>query len=527
MIPLPGYDYDAGGFESSPMAGDRPMRRLKAFKAPPSASDSGPDPFTAADIDSLPTPPSESDLTSPEGPMTPRQLVSTAGQLPPTSEMAPPPPSALDQYAALKTPVPQKPSLWRQILGGAIGAGAGVANASGRLRRPIDPSQAIQNIEYPGYGLQMAQFQAQQSDLQRQVAVDQMRQKMAEQAATTQETQARAGLYQAQAAAAPTTQLINALSAGAIPESDAAQLSGPEEPQGPQVTVAGQKLRLPTLSQKLRMQKQAEQANWMDVPDALQKSLGLGKKAPFQMIDAALRTMEAQGQSAAANAIRLQIAKENEQMRRDIAAENVQARRDIAAVAGSDKADRALDRQIAQYGKPWQTMSTGVSSQLDKILDAEKMVAGGAMQQALGIPKVLTALVSGQGSGVRITQAELNMIAKARGITGDIEGWFNKIKGQGQLTDTQKEQLGQILGDVRQRILQKKQIADGAIDEMQAGTSRADILATDKKARKALSDYETNTGRTYKFTATGQGGHKIGSDDQKTWYDLQTGQRIK
>jgi hypothetical protein len=166
----------------------------------------------------------------------------------------------------------------------------------------------------------------------------------------------------------------------------------------------------------------------------------------------------------------------------------------------------ALDHEIGQYGKPWQTMSTGVDSQLDKILDAEKMVAGGAIQQALGIPKVLTALVSGQGSGVRITQAEMNSIAKARGIGGDIEGWFQKLSGKGTLIPEQQNQLNGILQDVRARILQKKAIADSALDEMKSGSSRADVIAADKKAAKSLADLERgNTANS------AQDGYEIGA----------------
>ena len=176
-------------------------------------------------------------------------------------------------------------------------------------------------------------------------------------------------------------------------------------------------------------------------------------------------------------------------------------------VVNVNSGNSALDHEIGQYGKPWQTMSTGVSGQLDKILDAEKMVAGGAEQQALGIPKILTALVSGQGSGVRITQAEMNNIAKARGIGGDIEGWFNKIRGKGQLTNTQQQQLNNILGDVRERILQKKAIADGAINEMQAGRSREDVMAADKKAREALDTFERSGNQG---SSPAQGGYIVG-----------------
>lgn len=34
-------------------------------------------------------------------------------------------------------------------------------------------------------------------------------------------------------------------------------------------------------------------------------------------------------------------------------------------------------------------------------------------------------------------------------------------------------------------------------------------------------------GKTYKQTATGPGGHKIGSDDGETWYDMKTGQKVQ
>jgi len=184
-------------------------------------------------------------------------------------------------------------------------------------------------------------------------------------------------------------------------------------------------------------------------------------------------------------------------------------------VVSVNAGNAALDHEIGQYGKPWQTMSTGVSSQLDKILDAEKMVAGGAVDQALGIPKVLTALVSGQGSGVRITQAELNSIAHARGIEGDIQGFIQKASGKGQLTAQQQQELSGLLHDVRQRILQKKAIADSAIDEMQAGQSRSDILAADKKARGALDALERGAGSAPKTGDVVDGFRFKGGDPSK------------
>lgn len=175
--------------------------------------------------------------------------------------------------------------------------------------------------------------------------------------------------------------------------------------------------------------------------------------------------------------------------------------------AASGAAVRGLDREIGQFGKPFDEITKSADQQLDKILDAEKMVAGGAVQQALAVPKILTALVSGQGSGVRITQAEMNSILKARGIVGDIEGFFRRIGGQGKFTDVQKQQMEAILGDVRQRLIEKKMIARATQDEMQSATNRDDILAAAKKGRDALDAH-----------ASKGGGGKIATMDQVRAY---------
>jgi hypothetical protein len=122
------------------------------------------------------------------------------------------------------------------------------------------------------------------------------------------------------------------------------------------------------------------------------------------------------------------------------------------------------------------------------------MVNGNAEAQALGIPKVLTALVSGQGSGVRITQAELNMIGKARGIQGDVEGTLNSWAGKGRLSAEQQRQLTGILDDVKNRILAKQAIHNDALDRINGAATRQDVIAADKEARQKLNDLEKGGG---------------------------------
>ena len=148
------------------------------------------------------------------------------------------------------------------------------------------------------------------------------------------------------------------------------------------------------------------------------------------------------------------------------------------------------DREAARFAKPHEKSLADASTQLEKINDARAMINGNAESQALGIPKLLTALVSGSGSGVRITQPELNAIAKARGLAGDVEGTLRGWAGKGKLTPEQQRQATAILDDVAARLEQKRQIANDALDKINAAPSREEIARIDKEARKALTDME-------------------------------------
>jgi len=205
-----------------------------------------------------------------------------------------------------------------------------------------------------------------------------------------------------------------------------------------------------------------------------------------------------------AAAQRLQFHEDSMGMQRASQAQTAQAHQD----AQTNQQRAALDRETTQHGKAFDEISKGADSQLDKILDAEKMLAGGAVQQALGIPKILTALISSQGSGIRITKSELDSIAKARGLKGDIEGWFNKMSGQGTLTTEQKAQAQTILNDVRERITQKKAIARQASDEIMNAPDRAGVLSAVKRGRDGLDAQQgggtiryTSAGKTYNIPA--------------------------
>lgn len=151
------------------------------------------------------------------------------------------------------------------------------------------------------------------------------------------------------------------------------------------------------------------------------------------------------------------------------------------------------DREVGMLGKPYQASLASGQDQMEKITEAQQMLkSGNAETQALAIPKVLTALVSGRSTGVRITQPELNAIGGARGITGDVTAWLQKLAAGKKLTGDQTAQLNGVLQDVGTRIQQKMSISSDTINQLQNAPDRASRIRADQTGRQRLNSMETS-----------------------------------
>lgn len=194
--------------------------------------------------------------------------------------------------------------------------------------------------------------------------------------------------------------------------------------------------------------------------------------------------------------------------------------RDAAANGATKTRDAATEKEFmaaqTDLGKQFETGQ----KQDDTLAQAQKEINSGAVGQAVGTIKTLVGLAGGQGTGVRITQPELNGLANARGLGGDFEGYFNGLAGQGNLSDKQKADMTALLGDVANTIKGKMALQDQYLDKLNTATSPAEVRAVQSEYRKALLNGGSTGPKIGEIRAGADGNYRFkGGDqyDQKNW----------
>jgi hypothetical protein len=151
-----------------------------------------------------------------------------------------------------------------------------------------------------------------------------------------------------------------------------------------------------------------------------------------------------------------------------------------------------LNKAQTQYQKDWRKQYDSSTAQFDKLNQAKTEISSGASAgQAIGVITTLSGMASGQGSGVRITQAELNSMVKARGLGGDLEALKQKILDSGQpLTPDQVKQINGLIDDVQKRAGQKLAIINKGLDDINNAASDKEVKQIDNRIRKNMTSFE-------------------------------------
>jgi hypothetical protein len=155
---------------------------------------------------------------------------------------------------------------------------------------------------------------------------------------------------------------------------------------------------------------------------------------------------------------------------------------------GDFKQEIQLGNARLAANRNYQTQLNQASSHLDKLDQVKLLITNSTPESlAVAVPNVLTALISGQGTGVRITQAEINQILHARGLGDSVEAFVNKISGQGSLSATQKKDISSMIDDVKGKVSQKQKDLSDTMDEIDNAKNPDDISKAHIKYRKGLT----------------------------------------
>jgi hypothetical protein len=145
--------------------------------------------------------------------------------------------------------------------------------------------------------------------------------------------------------------------------------------------------------------------------------------------------------------------------------------------------ERVRAPYVTSLGKLQSTLDSSTAAATD-------LQSGSPVGQAIGVVKTLSALASGSGSGVRITQAELNNLMDAR-IGGHSSQLIEKYFSGKSLTDAQVKDVQGLLADVQARVSMKEHVLNHGLDKMNYANSDGEIKKIDTDIRKNLANVES------------------------------------
>lgn len=158
-----------------------------------------------------------------------------------------------------------------------------------------------------------------------------------------------------------------------------------------------------------------------------------------------------------------------------------------AGAASQRQSDAQMDRSRDTQTKRLDVIGKPIRDQQTKLADTLEILNGNmAFSDSLVAPKTLTALVSGQGTGVRITQAEISQVLHGRSTLQDLDGIWQKIVNGKSVTADQRSQINTVLGLVQSKVNQRVSILEQAQDRIDAAGTMDEQRAAIRDAQKQL-----------------------------------------
>lgn len=153
-------------------------------------------------------------------------------------------------------------------------------------------------------------------------------------------------------------------------------------------------------------------------------------------------------------------------VQRNQGAQNITINEGKAETAKAAKQDALTSKAANDVHKRLTTGFDKLVAQSDALDQAISEIGGNAPGQAVGTIKSIVGLAGGQGTGVRITQAELDSLVKARGLADTFGGWVSSLSGGGKMDANQVKQIKSLLQDAKARADEKRQTYFDSIKEL-------------------------------------------------------------
>ncbi len=185
------------------------------------------------------------------------------------------------------------------------------------------------------------------------------------------------------------------------------------------------------------------------------------------------------------------------------------------APAPTEKSDDArLDRSYQQRHADLTKVVQPIEAQGERLGRLIESVNQRSPQaDSLIAPELLTAMAGGQGSGLRMTEAEIRRIVGGRSNWEGIQAAVNKWKGPGDalsITDAQREQVNNLIRAMHDKIQKKLKLAYDAFDALTDTKSVEEQRRIVDKARREMFDDMGTVGKP--GTASGTAPAPSGSD---------------
>lgn len=174
-------------------------------------------------------------------------------------------------------------------------------------------------------------------------------------------------------------------------------------------------------------------------------------------------------------------------VQRNQGAQNITINQTKADTASKNAMDKETSGEFKTLRKGLITDFSAADKQRQAAETAKREIASGPVGQNIGTIKTIVAAAGGQGSGVRVTQSELNSLASKLGPWETFDNFISGIEGNGKYAQPTKDQINQVLDGITKSAQDKENLLNDTIDKMGDAKNVQELRALDKEYRHSVA----------------------------------------